>query len=76
MSDRKSVIKQALNLGPGFLIKYAMGRMSLDGLEHKILEKFDINARVVHVDSPEMGMDADKPFQLEMCRQELQKQVL
>ena len=75
MSNRKSVIKQALNLGPGFLIKYATGRLSLDSLERKLLQKFDINARVVHMESPEMGMDADKPFQLEICRQELQKQA-
>ena len=76
MSNRKSVIKQALNLGPGFLIKYATGRLSLDELERKLLQKFDIHARVVLVDTPEMGMDADKPFQLEICRQELQKQIL
>jgi hypothetical protein len=74
MSNRKNVIKQALNLGPGFLFKYAIGRLSLDELERKLLQKFDINARVVLVDAPEMGMDADKPFQLEICRQELQKQ--
>ena len=73
LSDRKSVIKQALNLGPGFLLKYATGRLSLVEFERKLLQKFDINARVVQVDSPEMGMDADKPFQLEICRQELQK---
>ena len=73
MSNRKSVIKQALNLGPGFLLKYATGRLSLDELERKLLQKFDINGRVVLVDTPEMGMDADKPFQLEICRQELQK---
>jgi hypothetical protein len=44
-------------------------------LERKFLQKFGINARVVHVDFPEMGMDADKPFQLEICRRELQKQA-
>ena len=75
MNDRKSVIKQAFNLGPGFLIKYAMGRLSLDALVKRFLQKFNINARVVYVDAPEMGMDADKPFQLEMCRQELQKRT-
>lgn len=74
-SNRKNVLKQALNLGPGFLIKYAAGRMSLKTLERKIFEKYGINGRVVHVDFPEMGMDADKPFQLEICRQELQKRV-
>jgi molybdopterin-guanine dinucleotide biosynthesis protein A len=73
MGNRKNVIKQALNLGPGFLLKYVTGRLSLEELERKLLQKFDINARVVLVDTPEMGMDADKPFQLEICRHELQK---
>ena len=76
MSNRKNVIKQALNLGPGFLIKYAAGRVSLDALERKVLDKMGINARVLPVDTPEMGMDADKPFQLEICRQELAKRVV
>jgi molybdopterin-guanine dinucleotide biosynthesis protein A len=75
MGSRKSVIKQALNLGPGFLLKYVTGRLSLDELERMSLKKFGINARVTRVDSPEMGMDADKPFQLEICRQELLKRV-
>jgi molybdopterin-guanine dinucleotide biosynthesis protein A len=76
MSNRKSVIKQAMNLGPGFLIKYAAGRMSFDALQRKVLEKFDLNVRLLPVDTPEIGMDADKPFQLEICRQELAKQAI
>ena len=75
MSNRKSVIRQALNLGPGVLIKYATGRLSVRDLVRTFLQKFDINARVVYMDAPEMGMDADKPFQLEICRQELQKRL-
>jgi molybdopterin-guanine dinucleotide biosynthesis protein A len=72
-SNRKNVLKQALNLGPGFLLKYMRGRLSLNELERKVLEKFDLNARAVPVDTPEIGMDADKPFQLEICRRELAK---
>jgi molybdopterin-guanine dinucleotide biosynthesis protein A len=75
MNNRKSVIKQAFNLGPGFLFKYATGRLSLDTLIKKLKQKFDINARVVFMDAPEMGMDADKPFQLEICRQELENRA-
>ncbi len=75
LSNRKSVIKQALNLGPGFLLKYATGRLSLDAFQQQVLEKFDLNVRMLSVDAPEMGMDADKPFQLEICRQELARQA-
>lgn len=71
MENRKNVIKQALNLGPGFFIKYAAGRLSLAEVERIILRKFGIHARAVFVTTPEMGMDADKPFQLEICRREL-----
>ena len=72
MSNRKNVAKQAFNLGPGFLLKYVTGRLSLDELERKLADKFDLIGRVVPVDAPEMGMDADKPFQLEICRRELE----
>lgn len=76
LSNRKNVLKQALNLGPGFLLKYAAGRVSVDSLQRKVLEKMGLNARVLLVDTPEMGMDADKPFQLEICRQELAKRLV
>ncbi len=67
-ASRKHVMQQALRLGPGLLVQYALGRLSVAKLERRMEEKFGLRARAVEVDYPEMGMDVDKPFQLEICR--------
>ena len=46
-------------------------RLSLTEAERFALEKFGLNVHALPVDDAEMGMDADKPFQLELCRREL-----
>ncbi len=70
-NSRKNALKQAARLGPIFITKLLAGRLSLAELERLVHEKFGLNARVAEVDYAEMGMDADKPFQLEICRREL-----
>ncbi len=72
-ASRKHVMQQALRLGPGFLAKYVLGRLSVAELERRMEERFGLRARAVVVDYPEMGMDVDKPFQLEICRQALRR---
>jgi molybdopterin-guanine dinucleotide biosynthesis protein A len=74
MASRKSVAKQALRLGPTFLARYLSGRLSLPELEARVRRKLGLNVRALEVPHPEMGMDADKPFQLEICRAELTRQ--
>lgn len=71
LNDRKDAMKQAMRLGPAFFAKLLARRLSLAELEQRVLQKFGMNVRALSVDDPEMGMDADKPFQLEICRQEL-----
>ncbi len=71
MRNRKSVAKQALHLGPIFLLRYLSGRLTLPELEQRVQRKLGLNVRALEVPYPEMGMDADKPFQLEICRREL-----
>lgn len=73
LNNRKNALKQALRLGPGFFAKLLARRLSLAEIERLALRKFGLKVRTMPVDDPEMGMDADKPFQLEICRQELAK---
>ena len=73
LDNRKNALKQALRLGPGFFAKLLAHRLSLAELERRALQKFGLNVRALPVAYPEMGMDADKPFQLEICRRELAK---
>ena len=76
LASRKDALKQAARLGPVFIAKLMARRLSLPELERLVREKFGINARALPVDDPEMGMDADKPFQLEICRRELARHAL
>jgi GTP:adenosylcobinamide-phosphate guanylyltransferase len=71
LDSRKNALKQAARLGPAFFVKLMVRRLSLTEAERLAREKFGINARALPVDDAEMGMDADKPFQLEICRREL-----
>ncbi len=71
LNSRKNALKQAARLGPAFFAKLLAHRLGLAELEQLARAKFGLNVRVVIVEHAEMGMDADKPFQLEICRQEL-----
>lgn len=71
LASRKNALKQAARLGPAFFVKLMARRLSLAELERLALKKFGLNVRALAVDDAEMGMDADKPFQLEICRREL-----
>ena len=76
LDSRKNALKQAARLGPAFFAKLLARRLSLAELERLMREKFGINGRALIVDDAEVGMDADKPFQLEICRRELARQGL
>jgi GTP:adenosylcobinamide-phosphate guanylyltransferase len=71
LDSRKSAFKQAARLGPAFFAKFVTRRLSLAEAERYALDKFGLTLRALPVDDAEMGMDADKPFQLEICRREL-----
>jgi GTP:adenosylcobinamide-phosphate guanylyltransferase len=73
LNSRKNALKQAARLGPVFFAKLIVRRLSLSELESLVLKKFGVNACGLPVDDPEMGMDADKPFQLDICRRALEQ---
>ncbi len=69
--SRKSALKQALRLGLGFFVKLYFKRLSIADLERRVPQKLGVRVRVVPVAHAELGMDVDKPHQLEICRQAL-----
>jgi GTP:adenosylcobinamide-phosphate guanylyltransferase len=71
INSRKSALKQALRLGPTFFIKLFLRRLSIAELEQRVRQKWGIHARALIFEHPEIGMDVDKPLQLEICRQRL-----
>ena len=68
---RKSPIAQAWQVGPGLLLAYLLGRLSLRGLEERIERRYAIQARIQRVADPELGLDVDGPVNLEICRRVL-----
>lgn len=72
LNNRKNALKQALRLGPMFFIKLALHRLRVEELERRALRGFGIHVRVIRSKYAELGMDVDKPVQLELCRRELE----
>lgn len=72
INNRKNALKQALRLGPLFFIKLALHRLRVEELERRAARGFGIHVRVIRSEYAELGMDVDKPRQLELCRHELE----
>ena len=70
---RKNPLKQVRMLGGTWpLIKLLARRLSLPEAERRASEALGIHGRVVVCPQAELGMDVDKPFQLEIARAELE----
>ena len=70
--ERKSAIRQAWRVGPGLLLTYLLGRLSVRGLEERLERRLAIRASIQRVTDPELGLDVDGPVNLEICRRVLE----
>ncbi|HHX29008.1 MAG: molybdenum cofactor guanylyltransferase [Bacillota bacterium] len=70
---RKSPAKMVAVLGPGLLLKFVLKLASVADLERKVAGLLDLKPRAILNASPEIGVDVDKPSDLELCRRELAK---
>ena len=68
---RKSPIRLCKIIGLGFLGKYLLHQLSLAEAEQKVSELLGINGRAVICKHPEVGVDVDKPSDLEIVSQTL-----
>jgi len=69
---RKSALRQASMLGPAVFLRLLTRRLSLAEAERHAEKIFEVRARAVPFPHAEVGMDVDKPFQLEIVRAELE----
>jgi CTP:molybdopterin cytidylyltransferase MocA len=69
---RKSPLRQASMLGPAVFFKLLIHRLSIAEAEKRVHQLFRVKARAVPCPYAEIGMDVDKPFQLEIVRAELE----
>ena len=68
---RKSPLKQASIIGFDILLSLLLRRLSMPDAERRISKRLGIHARAIQCPYAEVGMDVDKPFQLEQMRADL-----
>ncbi len=70
---RKQPLKMASVLGLGLLLKLALKIASVAEFEQRVGGILNMNPRAILGASPEIGVDVDKPSDLELCRRILAK---
>jgi len=71
VAARKSVFKQAALLGYGNLLLFLSRQLTLSGAIERVTKKMEITGKAVISPYAELGMDVDKPHQLEIVRVDL-----
>lgn len=66
---RKDPFAQCRLLGWGFVARMLLGVLSIFEVERRVCELFDLEGAVVIMPDPEIGMDVDKPADLELVRE-------
>ena len=69
---RKSALRQARMLGPGTFLKLVARRLSIADAERRARKVLNVNGRAIRFPYAEIGMDVDKPVQLEIVRADLE----
>ena len=72
---RKSPMKQAALVGFDTAFLLLTGQLTLEKAETNIMKRLDITGKAIVCPYAEIGMDVDKMFQLEIMREDLEKQV-
>jgi len=73
---RKSALKQASLLGFDTLVLLLMHIVSLKGAEKRVSKRLGLRGRAIVCPYAEVGMDVDKPHQLEIMRKDLSSQTI
>jgi len=68
---RKNVFKQAALAGFDLLLLLLLRQLRLDTAVEKVTRRLNLSGRAIISPYAEMGMDVDKPFQLEILRADL-----
>ncbi len=68
---RKSPIRLARTVGLWFLLRYLLGRVTLAEVQARFSRVLGVDGRAVVVDDPEIGVDVDKPGDLELAERAL-----
>jgi hypothetical protein len=73
LESRKHVLGQVRRVGLSTLILFLLRRLSIVDLERRAEKILNLKTRAVITPHAELGMDVDKPFQLDIARAELEQ---
>ncbi len=73
LEARKSPVSQAALLGPGIIFRFLFRQLTADDVIKRVADKLGLQGRAIVCPYPELGMDVDKPHQLEIMRADLEK---
>jgi GTP:adenosylcobinamide-phosphate guanylyltransferase len=71
IAARKSVFKQAKLIGIGTLILFLLRQLTLQDAIKRVAKRLNMTGQAILCPYAEIGMDVDKPFQLELVRADL-----
>jgi hypothetical protein len=71
IDSRKNVLKQAAIIGYGTLVKLLLRRLTIEEAVARVSKRLGLKAHAIACPYPEVGMDVDKPYQLELLRADL-----
>lgn len=74
IGSRKSPLKQAGIIGLGTLFALFTRRLTLEDAAQRVSDRIGIKGRAIVWSQAEPGMDVDKPIQLELLREDLEKE--
>jgi GTP:adenosylcobinamide-phosphate guanylyltransferase len=75
IDSRKNAFKQASLLGFDLLFLLLVRQVTIEQAEKKVSQRIGLKAKVLRCPYAEVGMDIDKPHQLEMLRADLEKRA-
>lgn len=71
IASRKNPLKQAAMIGYGTLFWLLLGRLTLQNAVERVAHRLNLTGQALLCPYAEVGMDVDKPHQLEIMRQDL-----
>jgi GTP:adenosylcobinamide-phosphate guanylyltransferase len=74
MSARKNPVRQASMIGIGTVLLLLLKQLTIHDAVRRISQRLEIRGRALECPYAELGMDVDKPFQLEIMQKNLEGQ--
>jgi GTP:adenosylcobinamide-phosphate guanylyltransferase len=75
LEARKNPAAQASLIGSDIIFKFLFRQLSIDDVIKRVADKLGIKGRAIVCPFPEIGMDVDKPHQLEIMRVDLARRL-